>query len=89
MAVGTAAVAGSKHGTVGFGPPGVGWCRPRLKVVSNWQFPEVAIDIIACAFRKPHPLDFAVEIENRIMIESDGDLLQTFARIYVRLLSFP
>ena len=26
--------------------------------------------------------------ENRIMIETDGDLLQTFARIYVRLLSF-
>ena len=26
--------------------------------------------------------------ENRIMIETDGDLLQTFARIYVGLLSF-
>jgi hypothetical protein len=26
--------------------------------------------------------------ENRLMIESDGDLLQTFARIYVGLLSF-
>lgn len=26
--------------------------------------------------------------ENRIMIEPDGDLLQTFARIYVGLLSF-
>jgi hypothetical protein len=26
--------------------------------------------------------------ENRLMIETDGDLLQTFARIYVGLLSF-
>ena len=31
---------------------------------------------------------FAVEIENRTMIEPDGDLLQTSARIYVGLLSF-
>ena len=31
---------------------------------------------------------FAVDKENRIMIETDGDRLQTSARIYVGLLSF-
>ena len=43
---------------------------------------------LALCLPKTSSAGFAADKENRIMIETDGDLLQTSARIYVGLLSF-